>query len=143
MRSLTSWWWWWSLSEKFQLVVRLCPDICPHPLHPGRDLVELLKVVPSVPVDPDIADNHQVYQENQVEDPPDFENHIDPKLLIEDLNDDVEDLVEAAEEDEEAGEDCVGLDIQQVTPVYLDWKSIWDFESRSGACQVGTGQQNI
>ena len=78
-----------------------------------------------------------------MEGPPYFENHVDPKLLVEDLYDDVEDLVEATEEDEETGEDSVGLDIQQVTPVDLDWKSIWDSEGSSGAGQVGTGQQNI
>ena len=78
-----------------------------------------------------------------MEGPPYFENQINSKLLIEDLYDDVEDLVEATEEDEETGEDSVGLDVQQVTPVDLDWKSIWDSESRSGAGKVGTAQQNI
>ena len=78
-----------------------------------------------------------------MEGPPYFENYVDPELLIEDLDDDVEDLVEATEEDEETGEDSVGLDIEQVTPVDLDWKSIGDSESGSGAGQVGTGQQNI
>ena len=78
-----------------------------------------------------------------MEGPPDFENHIDSELLIEDLYDDVEDLVEGTEEDEETGEDSVGLDIEQVTPVDLDWKSIGDFESSSGAGKVGTAQQNI
>ena len=105
--------------------------------------MELVEVVESLPVDPHIADHHQVEQEDEVEGPPYLENHIDPKLVIEDLYDDVEDLVEATEEDEEAGEDSVGLDIQQVTPVDLDWKSIGDFESSSGAGKVGTAQQNI
>ena len=66
-----------------------------------------------------------------MKDPPYLENHIDPKLVIEDLYDDVEDLVEATEEDEEAGEDSVGLYIQQVTSVDLDGKSVGDFESSS------------
>ena len=105
--------------------------------------MELLEVVPRVPVDPDIADHHQVQQEDEVEAPPYFENHIDPQLLIEDLYDDVEDLVEDREEDEETGEEGVGLDVQQVTPVDLDWKSIGDFESSSGAGQVGARQQNV
>ena len=78
-----------------------------------------------------------------MEGPPYFENHINSKLLIEDLYDDVEDLVEATEEDEETGEDSVGLDVQQVTPVDLDWKSIGDFESSSAAGKVGAGEQNI
>ena len=105
--------------------------------------MELVEVVESLPVDPHIADHHQVEQEDEVEGPPYLENHIDPKLVIEDLYDDVEDLVEATEEDEEAGEDSVGLYIQQVTSVDLDGKSVGDFESSSGAGQVGTGQQNI
>ena len=140
MRSLTQRWP-VSLSEKFHLAFWLPPAGCTH--QPGRELVELLKVIQSVPVDPDITDNHQVQQEDEVEGPPYFENHINSKLLIEDLYDDVEDLVEATEEDEETGEDSVGLDVQQVTPVDLDWKSIWDSESRSGAGKVGTAQQNI
>ena len=78
-----------------------------------------------------------------MEGPPYFENHIDPKLEVEDLHDDVEDLVEAREEDEEAGEDSVGLYIQQVTPVDLDGKSAGDLESSSGAGEVGTGQQDV
>ena len=78
-----------------------------------------------------------------MESPPYFENHIDSKPVVEDLNDDVEDLVEATEEDEEAGEDSVGLDIQQVTSVDLDWKSVGDSESSSGASQVSHGQQDI
>ena len=105
--------------------------------------MEFVKIVASLPVDPDIADHHQVEQEDEVEGPPYLENHIDPELVIEDLYDDVEDLVEATEEDEEAGEDSVGLDIQQVTPVHLDGKSAGDFESRSGAGEVGTGQQDV
>ena len=122
---------WGSRCEKFQWIVRLHPDLGPH--HPGRELVELVKVFLSVPVDPNIADNHQVQHEDEVECPPYFENHIDAKLLIEDLYNDVEDLVEAAEEEEEAGKDSVRFDVQQVTAVDLDWKSVRDFQCSSGA----------
>ena len=59
-----------------------------------------------------------------MKDPPYLENHIDPELVIEDLYDDAEDLVEATEEDEEAGD--------------LNGKSVGDFESSSGTGQVGT-----
>ena len=105
--------------------------------------MELPEVLPGVPEDPDVSHHVDVQKEDEVETPPDLKNQFNSQLLVEDLYDHVEDLVEPAEEEEEAGDGGVGLDVQEMTAVGLYGEPVGDPESSSSAGQGGTGQQDV